>query len=545
MPKNRYFSAFSYLFKYINPHKIWYISASLISLILVGTGIANAKITQSLVDNSISGNVSVIIIAALLFLAVIFANIILNYISGISVSILSARASRDLKQNIAALLLGAEYGEIIKQKSGDILSTINEDTNVVCDFLAGDLIKLFSQITMAIGALIYIITFNPLLALITFAYTPLGMFFTLTLNSKMNKLHPLVADYKGEALSAVEQALNQIPVIKSFIMERQIRQKIYNEYDKVYDAEMKISVWNSLLQTACGLMADIPKILFMVFAGLSVINGNLTIGGFVAVFDLLIFIIVPTLLFPFMLNDLNRTVASINRIKRLENIPQTISTEKKTNLPQSPFVKINNITFSYTMSKPILNKFNFSHKGTGIIAVCGNSGTGKTTLLDLLSGLYLPDSGTIQIQGGISVVSQDTYLFRESVIENVRLTKPNVNEQTVKEALRLAGAEEFVNTMPKKYYTMLGDGNTDLSGGQKQRISLARTILQDSKIWLLDEPTSALDSQTESIILDVIKQASKEKLIIISAHRQSLIDIADKVINLNCVQNMEGVDVNV
>lgn len=99
--------------------------------------------------------------------------------------------------------------------------------------------------------------------------------------------------------------------------------------------------------------------------------------------------------------------------------------------------------------------------------------------------------------------------------------------------------------MPKKYYTMLGDGNTDLSGGQKQRISLARTILQDSKIWLLDEPTSALDSQTESIILDVIKQASKEKLIIISAHRQSLIDIADKVINLNCVQNMEGVDVNV
>lgn len=444
MPKNRYFSAFSYLFKYINPHKIWYISASLISLILVGTGIANAKITQSLVDNSISGNVSVIIIAALLFLAVIFANIILNYISGISVSILSARASRDLKQNIAALLLGAEYGEIIKQKSGDILSTINEDTNVVCDFLAGDLIKLFSQITMAIGALIYIITFNPLLALITFAYTPLGMFFTLTLNSKMNKLHPLVADYKGEALSAVEQALNQIPVIKSFIMERQIRQKIYNEYDKVYDAEMKISVWNSLLQTACGLMADIPKILFMVFAGLSVINGNLTIGGFVAVFDLLIFIIVPTLLFPFMLNDLNRTVASINRIKRLENIPQTISTEKKTNLPQSPFVKINNITFSYTMSKPILNKFNFSHKGTGIIAVCGNSGTGKTTLLDLLSGLYLPDSGTIQIQGGISVVSQDTYLFRESVIENVRLTKPNVNEQTVKEALRLAGAEEFV-----------------------------------------------------------------------------------------------------
>ena len=136
MPKNRYYSAFRYLFKYIKLHKKQYISAVLISLLLVGTGLANARITQSLIDNSINGNVSVIIISSLLFLAIIFINVALNYVSGISVSRLAAGASRDLKRNIASLLLGAEYGELIKQKSGDILSTVNEDTNILCNFLA-------------------------------------------------------------------------------------------------------------------------------------------------------------------------------------------------------------------------------------------------------------------------------------------------------------------------------------------------------------------------------------------------------------------------
>lgn len=157
MPKNRYPPAFSYLFKYIKPHKKWYISASSISLILAGIGLINAKITQSLVDSSVNGKISAIIISALLFLAIIFINIALNYISGIAVSRLATGASRDLKLHIAKILLGEEYGGLIRQKSGDVLSTVNTDTSIVCDFLAGDLIGLFSKFAMAFGALVYII----------------------------------------------------------------------------------------------------------------------------------------------------------------------------------------------------------------------------------------------------------------------------------------------------------------------------------------------------------------------------------------------------
>jgi ABC-type bacteriocin/lantibiotic exporter with double-glycine peptidase domain len=136
------------------------------------------------------------------------------------------------------------------------------------------------------------------------------------------------------------------------------------------------------------------------------------------------------------------------------------------------------------------------------------------------------------VNGTISVMSQETYIFSMPLMENIRLVRPKASDEEVIEALKLAGANEFAEALPNGYYTMLGEGNTALSGGQKQRISLARTILQNSSIWLLDEPTSALDAETESIVITAITKVSKEKLIIMSAHRQSLINIADEVINL-------------
>lgn len=535
MSKNKelnYISAFSYLFKVIKPYKKWYLTAAAISLILVGTNLINTRITQMLVDSSMNGNFSKIMSSLIVFILLILMNTALRYTSGICVSKLSASTSRDLKCHIAKTLLHADYKEIIKLRGGDTLSSVNSDTGNVCNFIAGDFIGLFSQFTMAIGALVYLTYVNPLLAVATFAYTPIGMFFTLSLNNKMGKLYSIEADYKGEALSVVEQALSQIPVIKSFMMEKQIKNKIYKEYNKVYKTAMNISIWNSLMQPACASTSQIPRISYMIFAGYMVMRGHLTIGAFIAVFDLLDVIIGPSVYFPFMLNGLNSSIASINRISRLENIPQRYDSREVSYFDDLPELKVNDVSFEYLDNKPIIKGFSMCHKGNGIIALCGESGSGKTTLLDIISGLYKPKEGSVEVNGTISVMSQETYIFSMSLMENVRLVKRQASDEEVIEALKLAGANEFAEALPNGYYTMLGEGNTALSGGQKQRISLARTILQNSSIWLLDEPTSALDAETESIVVAAITKVSKEKLIIMSAHRQSLIDIADEVVNL-------------
>jgi ABC-type bacteriocin/lantibiotic exporter with double-glycine peptidase domain len=360
----------------------------------------------------------------------------------------------------------------------------------------------------------------------------MGMFFTLTLNRKMNRLYPKCANSEGQALSVVEQILMQIPVIKSFAMEERMREKVHGQYGAVRDTEMKIATPNALLQTACSSTAQIPRILYLIFAGSLVLNGQMTIGALIAVFDLLNYIIGPSVYFPFMLNGLNRSAASINRISKLGRLPQKATKQKQTETVSAVMVSMEHLSFSYAEGKPVINDLSFAHTGPGIVVVSGKSGCGKTTLLDLISGLIEPKEGSISVSGGVSAVSQDTYLFAESLFNNVRLARPDASEQDVVSALALAGADRFAASLPQGTHTLIGDGGADLSGGQKQRVSLARTILADNPIWLLDEPTSALDAETEQVVLAVIKEMSVRKLIFISAHRQSLINLADRRIEL-------------
>lgn len=541
MSKNenyQYKSAFKFLFKFIKPQKKLYLTAAVLSILLIGTNIFQTYATGMLINNSAKGNFREIVLSILIFILIIGLNIALTYKNGCACTSLSALSCRDIKAYIFKKLLKSKYSEIQKVKSGDMLNTINLDTTNVCNFVANDLTGLFSQFAMAFAGLIYLLIVSPTLCLVTFVYTPIGMFFTLSLNKRLNKLYPKNADYKGEALSVVEQALSCIPVIKSFMMEKQTIKRVKEQYDNVYNTDMKISFYSALMQPACYTTSYIPRILYLLFGGYMTMNNKLSIGTFIAVFNLLDFIIGPTVYFPFMLNGFNRTIASINRINKLENLHEEyIETVAKKNYDgkPKPSIKIDNLCFGYDEDKYTINNLSFEHTSSGIIALCGNSGSGKTTLLDLICGLYKPQKGSIEIGGDIGVVSQDTYLFPTSIMENIKCAKPYASDEDVIKAAKKAGADSFIKDLPYGYDTVIGLDHNNLSGGQKQRISLARAILKNADIWLLDEPTSALDEQTESIILDTMKEVSKESLIIVAAHRKSLIDCADVVVSLKGV----------
>lgn len=261
-----------------------------------------------------------------------------------------------------------------------------------------------------------------------------------------------------------------------------------------------------------------------------VIHGVLTIGAFVSMMDLLAFIIQPITSLPWLVKGLNETMAAINRIQRLQNIPSPKASRAISK--GTPAIDIQGITFGYDGKEKLFHEFSFSQKAPGITVICGGSGSGKTTLLDLIDGLYRPNSGKITVTGEISVVTQDTYLFADSLFENVRLAKQSASKEEVIEALKQANAYDFAMELPQGLDTLLGNGNQTLSGGQRQRIGLARTILQDCPIWLLDEPTSALDSETEQVILDAIQKQKNQKIILISAHRHTLVSIADRKVVL-------------
>lgn len=544
MSKNNelsYLCATKYLWQIIRPHKRYYFVASIIALVLMITEIMKVKFTEIMINSVTEGTLTKVIYSLMMFLLLAMVSISLEYFSGIFVSKLSSKTLKDLKSHLSKKLAYGKYDEIMKLKSGDTMATVNMDTKVVCDFIGGDLTGLFSQFVMLIGALGYLFFTNPMLALITFAYTPVGMFFTLTLNKKMKGLYKTGGDNKGETLSLIEQALSQIPVIKSFLMEKFMKKKIYEGYNNVYNTEMKISIWNALLQTACSSTSAMPKILYLIFGARMIMKGQLTLGTFIGVFHMLNYIIGPSVYFPFLLNGLNRSVASINRIGVLEkiSIDQGIKAFEK---PEIPSIEIDRIYFGYGEGSKIIKNLSFNHKGPGIIALKGKSGSGKTTLIDLISGLYKPCSGAIKVNGDISVVTQEPYVFQKNLIENIRIARKNATDEEVKKALDMAGAEKLKDKLPEGYDTILGDGNVDLSGGEKQRISLARTILSQKSIWILDEPTSALDSDTEKVVLEMIRKMSKEKLILISAHKQWLHQITSKSIDMEAMKGDEIYD---
>jgi ABC-type multidrug transport system fused ATPase/permease subunit len=537
MPKNKgkpYIMAVTYLGSLINPHKKWFITASLLAAVSAGTGLLNAKVTQLLIDSAVSGKPGDIINKAAMFAGIIILNLLITYISGISVAKLSALATRDMKRRITGALIHAEYEKAIELKAGDTLSTVNADTQNVTDFLSNDLIGLLSQALMLLGAISYLLHTSPLLMLVTFAYTPVGMILALKLNRRMQRQYPGRANKMGQTLSVIEQALMQLPLIKSFLMTKQLRHTVDDACAAVLDTEMKIAVSNALLQPACSSVAMVPRFVFMIFAGIMVMNGGLTLGAFIALLDLLGFVIGPTVYFPFMLNALNKAVASLGRVKGLEEIPRAanVMPEPKAS-GTSPSVFISQLSFGYRGDKPILSKLSFCHDGPGLIGLKGESGRGKTTLLDLLCGLLVPTEGEIRVAGKTAVMGQDSFLFDGTLLENVLLGKHEACNEEAVAALVRAGADNL------NYDATAGNGGQDLSGGQRQRVALARTLLSDAAVWLLDEPTSALDSETEQIVLQTLAEEKARRLIIVAAHRPALLEMADRMIDLDNQNNLD------
>lgn len=530
MPKNKgrpYLSAAKYLALLIAPHKKLYILASVMIVIAVGAGLLNAKVTQMLIDSAVKGNMTLLTKNAGLFAVIIAANLITDYIGGVSAVKLSALATRDMKRNVASSLINARYANVMELRAGDALSAVNLDTQIVSDFLASDLTGLLSQALKAFGAFCYLLLVDPLMTLITFAYTPVGMLITLKLSGIMRCLHPVRSERLGQSMSLIEQGLGQLPVIKSFLMEYKLRRKVEAACNGVLETEMKISYYNALMQPACSSVAMIPRFMYMIFAGLTVISGGMSIGGFIAMLDLLGAVIGPTVYFPFMLNSLNKAVASMNRVKNLGELARAILPDCKAEASDCPGIEINDLSFRYKEGGLIYDGLSFSYKRTGLVAIKGKSGKGKTTLLDLISGLLVPEGGEIRVDGRISVMDQESFLFSGAITENVRLGNLSATDREITEAMRKANAEGFSVDCVK------GDGGNRLSGGQRQRVSLARTLLSDASIWLLDEPTSALDEDTERIILKTLEEEKSRRLIIAAAHRSSIFEIADIVIDLD------------
>ncbi|MBT8141753.1 MAG: ABC transporter ATP-binding protein/permease, partial [Gammaproteobacteria bacterium] len=434
------------------------------------------------------------------------------------------------------------------QPSGRLTAILNDDINQLERFLnvgANDFLQVITSV-LAVGAVFFIL--SPKIALFAFTPIPVIIFGAFFFQKKAEPLYAKVRSMAGKLAGAITNNITGITTIKSFTREPEEQERI-NQLSTEYSVANSKAIAVSSAFIPLIRMAILSGFLFtFILGGLDTLHGKLEVGAY----GVLVFL-TQRLLWPFtnlaVTMDLyERGMASARRIFKLLDQPIQIEDERGArNASLAGDVELSNVTFAYASNpKPVLHNIDLIIPENTTHAFVGQTGSGKSTLVKLLLRFYQPQQGEVRIAGHnvndlklnslrsqIGLVSQDIYLFNDTIYENIRFGQPQASAEDIYAAARLAECDEFISKLDQGYQTTIGESGVKLSGGQKQRLSLARAILKEPRILILDEATSAVDNETEAAIQSSLLHIAHDRTVIMIAHRLSTIVSAD------CIHVME------
>lgn len=456
---------------------------------------------------------------------------------------IAQRVQHDVRVDLYDKLQRLPQSYFENNRLGNTLSILNDDINQLERFLNTSFNEILQIVVLFIFATVALLSVNWELAVIGIAPIPLIIGGSILYQRLIAPRYQRMRNTIGILNSRLENNISGIQVVKLFNAERYERRRVEEVSEQYRNDNFSIVALNAAYVPLIRIFITVGFATGLFMAALWVIQGNGKISlGDVALYAMLI----QRLLWPVtnlgrILDDYERARASILRIGGL--FDQAEEQGREVGLSANPDfleIRFDGMSFAYKADSPVLKHIDFSVKRGQSIGIVGPTGTGKTTLIKLLTRLYEPSSGAIRIDGQpineiqldtwralASVVNQDVYLFHGSIRENIAYGKNEVGMEAIIRASKMARLHDFVLELPDGYNTLIGERGIKLSGGQRQRLSLARAILKDSPLMILDEATSAVDTQTESAIQENINLLSKDKTLIIIAHRLSTVRHAD------------------
>tara|TARA_B100000902_G_scaffold4329_2_gene5520 strand:+ start:622 stop:2382 length:1761 start_codon:yes stop_codon:yes gene_type:complete len=465
---------------------------------------------------------------------------IFDYVAAVTWRNISQDVEHSLRTDTFKNVLGLDLQYFENKSSGRLMAVLNDDVNQLEKFLDTGANKLLQTMTTVIvigGTFLYI---SPLIAIFAFIPIPIIIFgsfkFTKTIATRYTRIRNAI-----ETLNAnLSNSLSGVLTVKSFNREQK-------EFDRIMTSstEVKSANYHAIKLSA----AFIPIIRIAILFGFT---ATLLIGGFmaldgeinVAMYSVLLFI-TQRLLWPLTeLGDTfdlyQRAMASFKRINALKNTQPEIENGFIESKSINKSISLESVSFSYVENFPVLNDISLDIIKGSTTAIVGSTGSGKSTLIKLLLRLYDVDAGNIlfddinikdldigTLRKDIGLVSQDIFLFEGTVFENIAYGNLQANDDEIWRAAKLSESDEFINLLPNKKDTVVGERGQKLSGGQRQRISIARAILKNPEILILDEATSAVDNETEAAIQRSLDTLKKGRTVVAIAHRLSTIRNAD------------------
>ena len=470
-----------------------------------------------------------------------------NLINGVVSAKIAAEVTYDLKKMIFGSIGRLSLSFFTNRQTGGLMTQVNGDSNTIYWFFCDGFPYLVTNLLSLLCVLVVMLASNPLLTLYAFITVPVFFLIYKYLFLAFDKLWARNWSRRRSLNSLISDVLNGMRVVKSFSRE---------EEENVRFGNRNRAHAETLTESGMLSAKSFPFISFLLQAGLYVVwgvggwqvmthTGGMTyasLAAFVAYFSL---ITGPLQFFADVSNWWSECLNSMQRLFEIKEAVPGVRESEHPVVPENPRgeVKFDHVVFSYEENRTVIDDISFDVPAGTTLGIVGKTGAGKSTLTNLLTRLYDVGSGAVYIDGVnvkdlsfaalrdmVAIVSQETYLFRGTIKENIRYARPDATDEEVMEAARIASAHQFIIKYPDAYDTVVGFGGKELSGGEKQRVSIARAVLKNPKILILDEATAAMDTQTERQIQQSLTRLSKGRTTIMIAHRLSTLRDADRLV---------------
>lgn len=472
----------------------------------------------------------------------------LGYIATYMNTWVGAKITNRLKFDLYKKMLSFETNFYNNKNSGDIIFMFNNNADMACAGLLKNL-KTFVQRIFSSISLIFVLFYNSwqlalvAVAILVFAFLPIARV-KKRLKSVMNK--SIAAD--SAILTAYNETYSGNKTIISYNLEECQTNKFSKVLDNIFWLRIKMIQRTSWVSPLMHMIMSIGIGLAIWFGSYLILSGQITSGSFVSFLTALIMLYTPLKSLGGNFNSVMFSFMAIERVFDILNAQPTIKDTphaKKFNGKLNE-IQFKNLNFEYVKGTPVLKNINLTVKRGETVALVGNSGGGKSTIVSLLPRFYDPTSGEITIDGtdiknftlkslrqNIAVVFQDNFLFAGTIRENIMLGNDSATDEDMRRAIKMAYLDDFIDSLPAGVDTQIGERGILLSGGQKQRVAIARAFLKNAPILILDEATSALDNKAEAVVQKAIENLMEDKTVFVIAHRLSTIRNANKIVVIN------------
>ncbi|MFO8109829.1 MAG: ABC transporter ATP-binding protein [Thermoplasmata archaeon] len=536
--------ALKFVYKYLKRHKVKLSLAITSMIVMTLASLAGPFLIKIAVDEYImTGDIGGLTLIFALMVGAYGAYWLFSYFQTYLSNWIGHTIVGDIREDLYEHLQGLPIQFYNERSTGDMMARVTHDVNALSDLVSTGFVHLLSDFFVMIGIVVIMLYLNVQLALVSFITIPFIFFIVYYLGKKMRLAYRDVRERLAELNADVEQNLSGIRLVQALNRENINKGKFSKLSWKNLKANLKAAMYFSLLFPVMTLSKVFGEALVLGFGGWGVVQGVVSLGVLIAFMDYVRRFFGPLADMSQVYNTYQSAGASLDRIYEYMDVESPIHEPEEPHMPEKILgeIRFDDVTFGYD-DDMIIDGLNLNIYSGEIFALVGQTGAGKTTMVNILTRLYDVDKGAITIDGVdlrrypknglrkiISVVPQNIFLFDTSIKENIRFGRPDATDEEIVDVAKEVHAHDFIKNLPRGYETRVGEEGIKLSGGQKQLVSFARAMLADPKILLLDEATSSVDAYTEVLIQDAMDKLFDGRTVLMIAHRFATLNKADRI----------------